>query len=48
MNSLPLTASKFIQKTYLALYETYYSKEKKILTYNLDDEIIAKSLMKEI
>ena len=48
MNSLPLTASSLYAKNLFSFIRNLYSKEKKIFNINLNDEIIAKSLMKEI
>ena len=48
MNSLPLTASSLYAKNLFSFIRNLYSKEKKNFNINLDDEIIAKSLMKEI
>ena len=48
MNSLPLTASSLYAKNLFSFIRNLYSKEKKNFNVNLDDEIIAKSLMKEI
>ncbi len=48
MNSLPLTASSLYAKNLFSFIRNLYSKEKKDFNINLDDEIIVKSLMKEI
>ena len=48
MNSLPLTASSLYAKNLFSFIRNLYSKEKKDFNINLDDEIIEKSLIKEI
>ena len=47
MNSLPLTASSLYAKNLFSFVRNLYSREKKDFNINLDDEIIAKSLIKE-
>ncbi len=48
MNSLPLTASSLYAKNLFSFIRNLYSKEKKDFNINLEDEIIDKSLIKEI
>ena len=48
MNRLPLTASNLYAKNLFSFIRNLYSKEKKEFIINLEDEIIAKSLIKEI
>ena len=48
MNSLPLTASSLYAKNLFSFIRNLYSKEKKDFNINLDDEIIEKTLIKEI
>ena len=48
MNSLPLTASSLYAKNLFSFIRNLYSKEKKEFNVNLEDEIIEKSLIKEI
>ena len=48
MNSLPLTASSLYAKNLFSFIRNLYSKEKRDFNINLDDEIIEKSLVKEI
>ena len=48
MNSLPLTASSLYAKNLFSFIRNLYSREKKDFNINLDDEIISKSLIKEI
>ena len=48
MNSLPLTASNLYAKNLFSFIRNLYSKEKKDFNINLEDEIIEKSLIKEI
>ena len=48
MNSLPLTASSLYAKNLFSFIRNLYSKEKKDFNINLDDEIIEKSLIKEV
>jgi NAD(P) transhydrogenase subunit alpha len=48
MNSLPLTASSLYAKNLFSFIRNLYSKEKKDFNINLEDEIIGKSLIKEI
>ena len=48
MNSLPLTASSLYAKNLFSFIRNLYSKEKKDFIINLEDEIIEKSLIKEI
>ena len=47
MNSLPLTASSLYAKNLFSFIRNLYSKEKKDFNINLEDEIIAKSLIKK-
>ena len=47
MNKLPLTASNLYAKNLFSFVRNLYSKEKKIFDINLEDEIIAKTLIKE-
>tara|TARA_B100001057_G_scaffold409937_1_gene424837 strand:+ start:128 stop:1222 length:1095 start_codon:yes stop_codon:yes gene_type:complete len=48
MNSLPLTASSLYAKNLFSFIRNLYSKEKKDFYINLEDEIIEKSLLKEV
>ena len=48
MNSLPLTASSLYAKNLFSFVRNLYSKEKKDFNINLDDQIIEKTLIKEI
>ena len=48
MNSLPLTASSLYAKNLFSFIRNLYRKEKKDFNINLEDEIIEKSLIKEI
>ena len=48
MNRLPLTASSLYSKNLFSFIRNLYSKEKKDFNINLEDEIISKSLIKEI
>ena len=48
MNSLPLTASNLYAKNIFSFVRNLYSREKKCFSINLEDEIIKKSLVKEI
>ena len=48
MNKLPLTASNLYAKNLFSFIRNLYSKEKKDFNINLEDEIIEKSLIKEI
>ena len=48
MNRLPLTASSLYAKNLFSFIRNLYSKEKKDFNINLEDEIIEKSLMKEV
>ena len=48
MNRLPLTASSLYAKNLFSFIRNLYSKEKKGFNINLEDEIISKSLIKEI
>ncbi len=48
MNRLPLTASSLYAKNLFSFIRNLYSKEKKDFNINLEDEIIKKSLIKEI
>ncbi len=48
MNSLPLTASSLYAKNLFSFIRNLYSKEKKDFNINLEDEIIEKSLLKEV
>ncbi len=48
MNSLPLTASSLYAKNLFSFIRNLYSREKKDFNINLDDEIIAKSLIGEV
>ncbi len=45
MNSLPLTASSLYAKNLFSFIRNLYSREKKVFNVNLEDEIIAKSLI---
>ena len=47
MNSLPLTASSLYAKNLFSFIRNLYSREKKDFNINLEDEIIAKSLVEE-
>ena len=48
MNRLPLTASSLYAKNLFSFIRNLYNKEKKEFNINLEDEIISKSLIKEI
>ena len=48
MNRLPLTASSLYSKNLFSFIRNLYSKEKKDFNINLEDEIISKTLIKEI
>jgi H+-translocating NAD(P) transhydrogenase subunit alpha len=48
MNRLPLTASSLYAKNLFSFIRNLYSKEKKEFNINLNDEIISKTLIKEI
>ena len=48
MNRLPLTATNLYAKNLFSFIRNLYSKEKKDFNINLEDEIIEKSLIKEI
>ena len=48
MNRLPLTASSLYSKNLFSFIRNLYSKEKRIFNINLEDEIIKKTLIKEI
>ena len=48
MNRLPLTASNLYAKNLFSFIRNLYSKEKKDFNINLEDEIIKKTLIKEI
>ena len=48
MNSLPLTASSLYAKNLFSFIRNLYSREKKDFNVNLEDEIILKSLIKEV
>ena len=48
MNRLPLTASSLYAKNLFSFIRNLYSKEKKDFNINLEDEIISKTLIKEI
>ena len=48
MNSLPLTASGLYAKNLFSFIRNLYSKENKDFYVNLEDEIIEKSLIKEV
>ena len=47
MNSLPLTASSLYAKNLFSFIRNLYSREKKDFNINLEDEIIAKSLVEK-
>jgi len=48
MNRLPLTASSLYAKNLFSFIRNLYSKEKKDFNINIEDEIIEKTLIKEI
>ena len=48
MNKLPLTASSLYAKNLFSFIRNLYSKEKKIFNINMEDEIIEKTIIKEI
>ena len=48
MNRLPLTASSLYAKNLFSFIRNLYSKEKKDFNINFEDEIIKKSLIKEV
>ena len=47
MNKLPLTASNLYAKNLFSFIRNLYSKEKKIFNINMEDETIAKTLIKD-
>ena len=47
MNKLPLTASNLYAKNLFNFLKNLYSKEKNDFNINLEDEIIAKTLIRE-
>ena len=47
MNKLPLTASNLYAKNIFSFIRNLYSREKKQFVLNMDDEIIANTLVKE-
>ena len=48
MNRLPVTASSLYAKNLFSFIRNLYSKEKKDFNINMEDEIIEKTLIKEI
>ena len=48
MNRLPLTASSLYAKNLFSFIRNLYNKEKKDFNINTEDEIILKTLIKEI
>ena len=48
MNRLPLTASNLYAKNLFSFIRNLYSREKKVFNINLEDEIISKTLIKEV
>jgi len=48
MNRLPLTASNLYAKNLFSFIRNLFSKEKKDFNINLEDEIIEKTLIKEV
>ena len=48
MNRLPLTASSLYAKNLFSFIRNLFSKDKKDFNINMDDEIIKKTLIKEI
>ena len=48
MNKLPLTASNLYAKNLFSFIRNLYSREKRDFNINLEDEIISKTLIKEI
>ena len=48
MNRLPLTASNLYANNLFSFIGNLYSKEKRDFNINLEDEIIEKSLLKEV
>ena len=48
MNRLPLTASSLYAKNLFSFIRNLYSKEKKDFNINMKDEIIEKTLIKDI
>ena len=48
MNKLPLTASNLYAKNLFSFVRNLYSKEKKNFNINLEDEIISKTLIKQL
>ena len=48
MNRLPLTASSLYAKNLFSFIRNLYSKEKKNFNINLEDEIIEKTMIREI
>ena len=48
MNKLPITASNLYAKNLFSFIRNLYSNEKKDFNINLEDEIIEKTLIKEV
>ena len=48
MNRLPLTASNLYAKNLFSFIRNLYSREKKVFNINLEDEIISKTLIREV
>ena len=48
MNKLPSTASSLYAKNLFSFIRNLYSRDKKNFNINLEDEIISKTLIKEI
>ncbi|MFL2852895.1 MAG: hypothetical protein ACJZ8J_03260 [Candidatus Pelagibacter sp.] len=48
MNRLPLTASNLYAKNLFSFIRNLFSKEKKDFNINIEDEIIKKTLIKEV
>ena len=48
MNRLPLTASSLYAKNLFSFIRNLYSRDKKDFNLNFEDEIISKTLIKEI
>ena len=47
LNKLPLTASKLYSKNLFSFIQNLYNKEKKEIVINMEDEVVAKTLIKE-
>ena len=48
MNKLPITASSLYAKNLFSFIRNLYSREKKVFNLNMEDEIINKTLIREL